>query len=109
VKKKIVDNTPTEDTTPTIINSIKVLSLMIRTGESLGTYPPVGDSVILYCIVVHTGVPCQRNLLLDTYSNLLVCNGSNTNTCSATPPKIHHNVTMRKMLLCPRILDFIWQ
>ena len=50
MRKKIDDNIPMEDTTPTIISSIKLLSVMIRRGESLGTYPPVGDNsaILLY-------------------------------------------------------------
>ena len=40
MKKEIVDNIPIEDTTPVIINSTKLLSLTIGTGESLGTSPP---------------------------------------------------------------------
>jgi len=41
MKKKIVDNIPTEDITPAIINSTTVLSLKFGTAESLGTYPPM--------------------------------------------------------------------
>ena len=57
MKKKIVDNIPTEDTTPVIINSTKLLSLTTGTGESLGTSPPremisTDNSYII--IVVHT-------------------------------------------------------
>ena len=39
-KKKIDDNIPTEDTTPAIINSAKLLVRTTGTGASLGVYPP---------------------------------------------------------------------
>jgi len=38
-------------------------------------------------------IPCQINVLFGTNCNLsdkFVCNGSNTNTCSAPPSKTHH-------------------
>ena len=40
MKKSIVNNIPTEHTTSVIIDSTKLLSLTVRTGESRGTYPP---------------------------------------------------------------------
>jgi len=40
VKKKIVNNIPTEHTTPVIIGSTKLLSLTDGTGESRGMFPP---------------------------------------------------------------------
>ena len=50
---------------------------------------------------MHAGVPCQITILFDMNCNLvdrLVCNGSSTNTRSATPSKAYHdNVIMVKI------------
>ena len=62
MKKKIIDNIPTEHITPAIINSTTVLSLNVGTEESLGKYPPMyeiistsnSSAISLYCIGAHT-------------------------------------------------------
>lgn len=44
-KKNIVDIIPTEDTTPAIIYSAKLLVKITGTGASLGTSPSIGNCI----------------------------------------------------------------